>query len=79
MREQLYSIGETSKMTGVSRRQLRNWETKGYIPAPQRVVCRLKAYRFYNEDDIALLKRIQSCLNNGLTLKSAAEMAKKFN
>ena len=33
-----YSIGDTAKMTGVTQKQIRNWEAKGYIPEATRVV-----------------------------------------
>jgi hypothetical protein len=38
MRNHTFSIGDTSKLTGVSKKQIRNWEAKGYIPEAERVV-----------------------------------------
>ena len=33
-----FSIGDTSKMSGASQKQIRHWEAKGYIPEAIRVV-----------------------------------------
>ena len=38
MIEKTFGIGDTSKMTGISKSQLRNWEGK-FIPEPYRTVC----------------------------------------
>ena len=42
-----FSIGDTAKMTGVTQKQIRNWEDRGYIPEPTRVVCGERAYRYF--------------------------------
>ncbi len=44
-KNKIYSIGEASRLTGVTIKQIRNWEEKGYIPAPMRVICGERAYR----------------------------------
>ncbi|MBW2226930.1 MAG: MerR family transcriptional regulator, partial [Deltaproteobacteria bacterium] len=36
--EKTFSIGDASRITGVSQRKLRSWEGK-YIPEPERIVC----------------------------------------
>lgn len=69
-----YSIGETSAMTGVSQRQLRDWEGK-YIPEPDRISVGDRLYRRYTPDDIHLLKKIQKNLAKGFTLSAAAKNA----
>jgi DNA-binding transcriptional MerR regulator len=69
-----YSIGETSAMTGVSQRQLRDWEGK-YIPEPNRISVCDRLYRRYTLDDIRLLKKIQKNLAKGFTLSAAAKNA----
>ncbi len=33
-----FSIGDTANMTGLTQKQIRNWEEKGYIPEAERVV-----------------------------------------
>ena len=67
-----YSIGETSTMTGISQRQLRDWEGK-YIPEPIRISVGDRLYRRYTPDDIHLLKKIHENLAKGFTLSAAAE------
>ncbi|MBW2663843.1 MAG: MerR family DNA-binding transcriptional regulator [Deltaproteobacteria bacterium] len=34
-----YSIGDTAKMTGVTQKQIRNWEAKGYIDEGLNLIC----------------------------------------
>lgn len=69
-----YSIGETSAKTGVSQRQLRDWEGK-YIPEPIRMSVGDRLYRRYTSDDICLLMKIQENLEKGFTLSAAAKNA----
>ena len=69
-----YSIGETSEMTGISKRQLRDWEGK-YIPEPTRISVGDRLYRRYTPADIRLLKKIQENLARGFTLSAAAKNA----
>ncbi len=52
------SIGDASKITGVSQRKLRSWEGK-HIPKPERIVCGDRAYRRYAQDQIDLITRIR--------------------
>jgi DNA-binding transcriptional MerR regulator len=61
-------------MTGVSQRQLRDWEGK-YIPEPARISVGDRLYRRYTLDDIRLLKKIQENLAKGFTLSAAAKNA----
>ena len=72
--QQTYSIGETSAMTGISQRQLRDWEGK-YIPEPIRISMGVRLFRRYTSDDIRLLKIIQADLEKGFTLSAAAKNA----
>lgn len=69
-----YSIGEASAMTGISQRQLRDWEGK-YIPEPARISVGERFYRRYTSNDIRLLKKIQENLAEGFTLSAAAQNA----
>lgn len=69
-----YSIGQTSAMTGISQRQLRDWEGK-YIPEPNRISVGDRLYRRYTLEDIRLLKQIQENLEKGFTLSAAAKKA----
>jgi len=70
-----YSIGDVCKITGVSQKQLRSWEGK-YIPYPDRVVCGERAYRRYSEKQISIIKLIKGYLDQGYTLRAAAEKSK---
>ena len=49
-----FSIGDASRVTGVSQRKLRSWEGK-YIPSPERIVCGDRAYRRYTQAQIDLI------------------------
>lgn len=77
MQKQDYSIGDTARITGVTEKQLRHWEDRGYIQGINRVVCGARAYRIYSEDQIQLLTAIKGYLNEGFTLSVAAEKANK--
>ncbi len=68
-------IGEVSKQTQVSQRQLRFWEEQSYIQ-PERVVCGDRAYRQYSSGDIRLIGTIKQYLDEGYQLKAAVEKAK---
>ena len=72
--EKTYSIGDASRITGVSQRMLRAWEVK-YIAKPERIVCGDRAYRRYNKAQIDLIKRIKEYQNQGFTLLAAAKKA----
>ena len=78
MNQQTYSIGETSEMTGISQRQLRDWEGK-YIPEPIRMNVGERLFRRYTAEDICLLKKIQENLKNGFTLSAAAKNAAEMS
>ena len=73
--EKDYSIGDASKISGVSQRKLRSWEGK-YIQKPDRIVCGERAYRRYTQTQIDLIKRIKSYQDQGFTLSAAAEKAR---
>jgi DNA-binding transcriptional MerR regulator len=69
------SIGEAAKVCEVSAKQLRHWQEKGYLPAPERVVCGVRSYRKYGEQDLDLIKKIKAYQDKGFTLPVAAEKA----
>jgi hypothetical protein len=71
-----YSIGDTSKLTGISQRRLRSWCENGIIPDAERVVCGCRAYRRYDHTHITIIKEIKRLMENGYTLKAAGEMAR---
>ena len=74
-KDKTYSIGDASKITGVSQRKLRAWEGK-YIPEPERIVCGERAYRRYNQAQINLITQIKKYQDQGFTLSAAAKKAK---
>ena len=72
-----YSIGEASAITGISKRQLRNWEGK-HIPEPLRITVGGRSHRRYTSTDIQMLKEIKEQMVNGLTLPAAAKIASRL-
>ena len=69
------SIGEAARLCGVSVKQIRHWQAKGYIPEPQRVFCGQRAYRQFKTGDLELIKTIKSYLEEGFRLDIAAQKA----
>ena len=74
-KEKCFSIGEAARKCGVTTKQIRHWENKGYISEPQRVVCGERSYRKFGEDDLEIIKRIARYLDMGYTLPAAANRA----
>jgi len=72
--ETTFSIGDASRITGVSQRQLRAWEGK-HIPQPDRLICGERAYRRYSQAQINLIARIKDYQMQGFTLSAAAQKA----
>ena len=70
-----FSIGATSRMTGVTRKQIRSWEARRYIPDAFRVVCGERAYRYFTTDQVEIIRKIKSYLDQGYTLAHASKMA----
>ena len=70
-----YSIGETARLCGVTEKQIRHWEEKKHIPAPQRVICGQRSYRQFTEVDFNLISKIKDYLNEGFVLAVAAKKA----
>lgn len=70
-----YGIGDVSKMTGATQKQIRNWEAKGYIPKAARIACGDRAYRRFSLKQVELISRIKGYLDEGYALPVAAEKA----
>jgi DNA-binding transcriptional MerR regulator len=70
-----YSIGDTANMTGVTQKQIRNWEAKGYIPQADRVVSGERAYRRFTLNQVELISSIKNYLDEGFTLSAAVKKA----
>ncbi|PKN66306.1 MAG: hypothetical protein CVU57_06445 [Deltaproteobacteria bacterium HGW-Deltaproteobacteria-15] len=76
MRKEMdFSIGEAARICEVSTKQIRNWESRNYIPKSPRVICGKRSYRRYDASDLELIKRIGSLLKKGFSLPAAARMA----
>jgi DNA-binding transcriptional MerR regulator len=69
------SIGDASRKTGVSQKQIRNWEARGYIPEATRVVCGERAYRYFTLKQVENIQRIKDFMDQGYTLKHASKLA----
>jgi len=76
---QTYGIGEVSKATNVTQKQIRNWEAKGYIPKADRIACGDRAYRRFSLKQVEVISRIKGYLDEGYALSAAAEKAKADN
>jgi predicted transcriptional regulator len=74
-RRQTFSIGDTAKMTGVSQRQIRHWEDRGYIGTAERIICGERAYRHFTKEQVGQIKTIKSLLDEGYQLSHASRMA----
>ena len=77
MNQKTFSIGDTAKIAGVSQKQLRHWEARGYISLPIRVVCGQRAYRHYTEKQVNQIKALKRLMDEGYALPFASRMAKK--
>jgi hypothetical protein len=73
-KDKTYSIGDASRITGVSQRKLRSWEGK-HIPKPERIVCGDRAYRRYTQTQINLIVKIKEYQDQGFTLSAEAKKA----
>ena len=62
-----YSIGDTAKITGATKKQIRRWETKEHIPEADRVQYGDRAYRRFNLKQVELISKIKNLLDEGYT------------
>ena len=72
-----FSISDTAKIAGVSQKQLRNWEARGYIAPPIRVVCGPRAYRHYTEKQVKQIQAMRKLMDEGYALPFASRLARK--
>ena len=75
----MFSIGDTARKSGVSQKQIRHWEGRGYIPPAIRVVCGERAYRYFSKNQVEQIKAIKAMLDQGFTLAHAVQVAKNSN
>ncbi len=67
----MFSIGKMSKKSGVSKRTLRFYETKGLI-SPE--ISPKNNYRYYRESDLGKIEEIQSLKSIGFSLDQISEL-----
>jgi len=75
IRDKKLSIGQAASLCGVTVKQIRNWEEQNYIPQATRIICGQRAYRYFSESDLEIIKKIKQHLDAGFTLSAAAERA----
>ncbi|MBA7493214.1 hypothetical protein ES702_03770 [subsurface metagenome] len=79
-REITYSTGETENLTGASQKQIRYWETQGYISEPiERNICGDIAYRRFTRSQVEIIRAIKGYLDQGYTLAHASKLALNGN
>lgn len=64
----IVAIGEVSEITGVSTRQIRYWEEKGFITSNQNSNSKTRRYDYYQIKKILLIKGF---MEQGYTLDAA--------
>ena len=67
-----YSIGEVSKITGLSTKTLRFYEEKGVISSAEREE---NGYRYFDEEDLKEIKLIKNARDLGLPLAEIKKLA----
>jgi len=68
----IYSISDLAELTGVKTHTLRIWEKRYGLLRPQRTDTNI---RFYDDDDLNMLKLVQKLNNNGVRISRIAEMS----
>ena len=71
------SISDASRATGLSQKQLRSYEARGYISEPFKVRCGEIAYRRYTAQHIAEIKAFKRFVDEGFTLQAASRKIKE--
>jgi hypothetical protein len=74
-KQKYFGIGQAAKICGVTQRQIRNWEEKGFIPELKRVHCGDRSYRQFSKDDFDLICSIKQYLDEGYVLSVAVKKA----
>lgn len=65
----LYSIGEISKLTGISAYTLRYYEKMGLLPNPYRLDGKQNGIRQYNDQDLRFIQFVYGLKQTGMKLK----------
>jgi len=69
------SIGEAAKICQVTVKKIHHWQSKGYIPDENRVICGERAFRQFTEDDLGLIKTVAQYQKEGFVLRIAVQKA----
>jgi DNA-binding transcriptional MerR regulator len=69
------SISDASKETDFSERQLRSFESRGYIETPFKVRCGSIQYRRYTPSHIQAIKIFKKYIDQGYKLAFASQKA----
>lgn len=65
----MYSIGEISKLTGISAYTLRYYEKMGLLPNPYRLDGKQNGIRQYNDQDLRFIQFVYGLKQTGMKLK----------
>ncbi len=68
-----YTVKAAARATGVSESRLRTWERRYGIPKPARAAS---GRRLYDDDDLAVIRRMASLVGAGVSAAEAAEAAR---
>ena len=68
-----YTVKAAARATGISESRLRTWERRYGIPSPNRAPT---GRRLYDEDDLAVIRRMAAMTDAGMAAAQAAEAAR---
>ncbi len=74
----LNGINEVSKETGIHPSSLRRWESLGFI-APGRISFGETWVRVYSDQEVELLKRVKTLIDEGYKVRAAFERIEEQN
>ena len=71
-------IADASLETGCSQRQLRGYESRGYINPPVRITCGAISYRRYTKQNLNEIKIFKGFVDQGFTLPMASAKTAEY-
>ena len=77
--EKTYSIKDAAAITGVTEKQLRNWEVQSFITGIERLKSGSRELRRYTEDQIRKIKEIKKLTDIGFTVSAASKRINNNN